>query len=340
MRRFLLTSAVIGALALSACGNKEASAPSSAGAASSAAKEIIVIPEIDYSALPDASLEPAAWMAENAKRNGVIVSTSGLQYTVNRQGDASAASPTPGQIVQVHYEGRLLDGTVFDSSYERGRPSEFPSDRLVPGWVEALAKMKTGDQWTLYVPPELGYGEAGREPIIPGNAVMVFKMELLGIDNSVEIAEAEMEKAIKAGEALEASEEWLASNAKREGVKVTASGLQYSIIESGPADGPTVDTENGQYVQVHYEGRLKDGSVFDSSYQRGEPAAFPSNQLVPGWVEALGVMRPGDHWVLYVSPELGYGKEGRAPAIPEDAVMIFRMELLQVAQPQPPAEAP
>lgn len=333
MKRFLLMSAVMSALVLSACGNKEASAPSPA------AEEITVIPEIDYSALPDAALEPAAWMAQNAKRDGVNVRPSGLQYTVNRQGDAAGTSPSLGQIVQVHYEGRLLDGTVFDSSYERGRPSEFPSDRLVPGWVEALSIMKPGDQWTLYVPPELGYGERGREPVIPGNAVMVFKMELLGVDNSGEVAEAEMDAAIKAGEGIEASAGWLAANAKREGVKVTESGLQYSIIESGPAVGPTVDTENGQYVQVHYEGRLKDGSVFDSSYQRGEPAAFPSNQLVPGWVEALGMMRAGDHWVLYVSPELGYGKEGRAPAIPEDAVMIFRMELLQMAEPQPQAPA-
>ena len=122
-----------------------------------------------------------AFMAENAKQPGVVTLPQGLQYKVVREGPQGGMHPTPADEVKVHYEGKLLDGTVFDSSYERGVPAVFPLDGLVPAWVIALQRMKAGDEWTLYVPPALGYGAQDKGPI-PGNSVMIFRIELLGVN--------------------------------------------------------------------------------------------------------------------------------------------------------------
>jgi FKBP-type peptidyl-prolyl cis-trans isomerase len=115
--------------------------------------------------------------------------------------------------------------------------------------------------------------------------------------------------------------------AKEAGVKVLPSGVAYKIVRSGPADGlrPQLTDE----VKVHYEGKLEDGTVFDSSYERGQPAAMPLGGLILAWQEALQLMRPGDEWILYVPSNLGYGAEGKGP-IPPGAPLIFRIELIDV----------
>ncbi len=119
-------------------------------------------------------------MAKTAKEPGVITLPSGLEYKIEKSGPAGGLSPKDGDEVKVNYEGRLTDGTVFDSSYKTGEPVVFPVGSLVPAWNEALPKMKPGDIWTLYVPPALGYGPEGKGPI-PPDSVMIFKIELLGV---------------------------------------------------------------------------------------------------------------------------------------------------------------
>ena len=121
-----------------------------------------------------------AFLAKNAKAPGVVTLPSGLQYKVVRSGPAEGRKPTRADEVKVHYEGKLLDGSVFDSSYERGAPASFPLDGLITAWIEALQLMRPGDEWTLYVPPGLGYGERDKGPI-PGNSVMIFRIELLDV---------------------------------------------------------------------------------------------------------------------------------------------------------------
>jgi peptidylprolyl isomerase/FKBP-type peptidyl-prolyl cis-trans isomerase FklB len=121
---------------------------------------------------------------------------------------------------------------------------------------------------------------------------------------------------------------FLAQNAKQPGVHVLPSGLQYQVVRSGPADG--LRPQLGDEVKVNYEGKLIDGTVFDSSYQRGVPAAMPLKGLIKAWQEALPLMRPGDEWILYVPPSLGYGDEGAGGTIPPGAALIFRIELLGV----------
>ncbi|MBQ1543665.1 MAG: FKBP-type peptidyl-prolyl cis-trans isomerase [Clostridia bacterium] len=121
-----------------------------------------------------------AYMAQNAKQRGVVVLPSGLQYKVERSGPAAGPHPRLSDEVKVHYEGKLVTGEVFDSSYQRGTPAAFPLEGLIPGWVEALQLMRPGDQWTLYVPPALGYGDQGGGPI-PPNSVLIFKIELIDV---------------------------------------------------------------------------------------------------------------------------------------------------------------
>jgi peptidylprolyl isomerase/FKBP-type peptidyl-prolyl cis-trans isomerase FklB len=124
-----------------------------------------------------------------------------------------------------------------------------------------------------------------------------------------------------------AAKVFLDENRKQPGVQVTASGLQYKVVRSGPADG--VKPHEGDEVKVHYEGTLTDGTVFDSSYRSGSPVVFTVGDLVPGWNEALQLMRPGDEYLLFVPPHLAYGENGVGP-IPPNSVLVFRMELLDV----------
>jgi len=134
-------------------------------------------------------------------------------------------------------------------------------------------------------------------------------------------------KAQPAADAAPAGKAFLAQNAHADGVHVTPSGLQYKVIKSGPADGrrPTLTDE----VKVNYEGKLLDGTIFDSSYQRGTPAVFGLTGLIAGWTEALQLMRPGDEWLLTVPAELAYGDEGAGP-IPPGSVLQFRLELISI----------
>lgn len=122
--------------------------------------------------------EGQAFLAENGEREEVTTTDSGLQYEVLESGDGE--SPGPSHHVEVHYEGTLVDGTVFDSSLERGQPLSFRVDQVIEGWQEALQLMSVGDTWMLFIPPELGYGAQGQGPIGP-NETLIFRVELLDV---------------------------------------------------------------------------------------------------------------------------------------------------------------
>lgn len=121
----------------------------------------------------------AKFMAENAKKPGVMALPSGLQYQVLTSG--KGASPKATDRVKVHYTGTLLSGEVFDSSVKRGEPASFQVDQVIPGWTQALQKMKVGDKWKLFIPPELGYGKRGAGAKIEPGMALVFEVELLEV---------------------------------------------------------------------------------------------------------------------------------------------------------------
>lgn len=131
---------------------------------------------------------------------------------------------------------------------------------------------------------------------------------------------------LKYGETKAEGEKFLQENKLREGVQETASGLQYEVLVQGKGQKPTAEST----VKVHYEGTLIDGTIFDSSYQRGEPIEFPLNGVIKGWTEGLQLMPVGSKYKLYIPSELGYGERGAGQSIPPFATLIFTVELLEI----------
>lgn len=121
-----------------------------------------------------------AFLKENGQRSGVQTTASGLQYEVIEEG--TGAMPKPTDNVTVHYTGKLIDGTVFDSSVERGAPATFGVTQVIPGWVEALQMMKEGAKWRLFIPSQLAYGPNGAGGVIGPNATLIFDVELIKIE--------------------------------------------------------------------------------------------------------------------------------------------------------------
>ena len=127
--------------------------------------------------------EGLKFLEENAKKEGVITLASGMQYKVLRRGDGDS-HPTADSSCSCHYSGKLIDGTTFDSSYDRGSPTSFAPNQVIKGWTEAMQYMVEGDQWEMYIPSELGYGDSGSPPKIKGGDVLVFVMEIITIDGN------------------------------------------------------------------------------------------------------------------------------------------------------------
>jgi len=121
----------------------------------------------------------AAFLAEYAQGEGTMVTNSGLMYRVEREGEG--ASPDANDVVEVHYEGKLIDGTVFDSSYARGETIEFPLNRVIPGWTEGLQLMQEGAKYQFAIPAELAYGSRRMGDDIPANSTLVFDVELFNV---------------------------------------------------------------------------------------------------------------------------------------------------------------
>ncbi len=136
----------------------------------------------------------------------------------------------------------------------------------------------------------------------------------------------EAQKAEQHQEAMAEGEKFLAENSQRPEINITESGLQYEVLTEGDGESPQADSK----VQVHYEGTLISGEMFDSSVKRGQPAEFPVNGVIKGWTEALQRMKVGDKWKLYIPHELAYGSQGAGNAIPPFAALVFEVELLAV----------
>ncbi len=226
---------------------------------------------------------------------------SGLKYRIRRQGKGQ--KPNARDTVSVHYRGWLDNGKEFDSSYARGESISFPLNRVIPGWTEGMQLVGQGGMIELEIPYTLGYGEAGSPPDIPGKATLHFLVELLPPPEPGAID----------------------PDAPKE-FTTTKSGLKYRILRKGDGTKPKASNT----VTVHYKGTLEDGTQFDSSYERGQPATFPLGGVIPGWTEGMQLVGKGGMIELEIPYQLAYGAEGRPPRIPAKAQLHFIVELLQV----------
>ncbi len=223
--------------------------------------------------------------------------------------EGSGPAPQPGDLVQVHYAGKLADGTEFDSSYKRNEPIQFPLGQgmVIPGWEEGIALLKVGSKARLIIPPELAYGAQGAGGVIPPNATLYFEVELVGIppgspDAPTAVSEADF--------------------------TTTDSGLKYYDLVEGNGASPA----EGQMVAAHYTGWLEDGTKFDSSLDRGQPFEFVigAGQVIPGWDEGIASMKMGGKRQLVIPAGLAYGESGAGGVIPPNATLIFEVELIEV----------
>lgn len=158
---------------------------------------------------------------------------------------------------------------------------------------------------------------AGTEPAVPVEEAQKLINEYL----------EDLQKKAEAAARAE-GEQFLADNGKKENVKTTASGLQYVVVKEGTGAQPTAEDE----VTVHYTGKLVSGQVFDSSVNRGEPATFPLNRVIPGWTEGVQLMKEGAKYTFFIPSDLAYGAQGVPNAIPPHSTLIFEVELIKVVK--------
>jgi len=238
---------------------------------------------------------------------------SGIYYTIETPGTGDS-SPDGGSLITAHYTGKLLDGTVFDSSVERGDPLKFPLNQVVPGWQEAIPMLKKGGKGTFIIPSKLAYGERGAGKIIKPNSVLTFDIEL--IDFVDQAAATAKQNTLDQG--------LIATYIKDKGLTTaqTASGIHYIIEKEGKGDNPNLESK----VTVHYHGTLLDGTVFDSSVDRGETISFGLRQVIPGWQEAIPLLKKGGKGKFIIPSSMAYGdrEQGKIPA---NSVLVFDVEL-------------
>jgi FKBP-type peptidyl-prolyl cis-trans isomerase len=191
MKRLILVAGL--ALGLAACGGEDqqsadgaegedalTSVEEQAADMANAAEELLnEAAEVMEDEMPTLADIQSQFVADYAQGQGTVITDTGLMYRVEREGEG--ASPDGNDMVEVHYAGRLVDGTPFDSSYDRGETIEFPLDRVIPGWTEGLQYMQVGSKYQFVIPPELGYGSRGAGDVIPPNAVLVFDVELFNV---------------------------------------------------------------------------------------------------------------------------------------------------------------
>ncbi len=330
--RFMMSAgiaAVLGITAgLSACAKKEASAEAPDAVVEEAVEAVEEVIEDATAETTAAAIDPSKiasdnlaaskkFLADNAKRDGIQVTASGLQYEVISKGSGDGAvKPAATDIVNVHYVGTLINGEEFDSSRARGAPATFPLNRVIPGWTEGLQLMNEGDRFRFYLPPEIGYGEAGAGASIGPNSALIFDVELLSVVNPARN--------------LEKTKAFFEENATKDGVKTTESGLQYIVENEGAADGKT--PSDASVIKVHVETSSLDGKKLNSTRDRGSPIQFPlSRAPIAGWTEGLKLMSEGDKFKFFMPPELAFGPGGSGPIGPNEGV-IFDMELVEVSE--------
>ncbi len=270
-----------------------------AGTGDTAAAPPEAAPEAPSEAVDEALKAPSdvAAVPEDAEKT-----PSGLASKILAAGTGEK-TPGASDIVTVHYSGWTTDGQLFDSSHRRGSPSSFPLDKVIEGWTEGLQLMRIGEKRRLWIPEALAYRGAPEKPA----GMLVFDVELL-----------EIKEGASAGPEAPSPIATPPKSAKK-----TRSGLAYVRKEKGTSKdspGPT------SKVRVHYAGWTTDGKLFDSSYRRNQPAVFALDQVIPGWTEALQLMKKGERGVVWIPEKLAYKGAAGAP----QGTLVFDIQLLDI----------
>lgn len=256
----------------------------------------------------DARAELAQYLADNGIE--AQQTQSGLYYVINEQGSDTVA--TASSDVTAIYEGRLLDGTVFDQS-EEGSPVTFNLTAVIQGWTEGLQLVGVGGSITLYIPSDMAYGSDGRGTI-PSDANLIFDVEITDVDGLRALAA----RNIKEQAEIEA---FIAA----QGIDpfITDEGVYIYIEEEGGEEKPTVESE----VTIHYFGARIDGQQIDSSYDRGKPTDISLEDTIEGWQIAIPYFGRGGSGTIIIPSALAYGAE-RQVGIPPHTVLYFNIELI------------
>ena len=244
-----------------------------------------------------------------AKEDGVKPIPMGGFILTIKEGDGAA--PTAVDTVKFNVRSTLINGTEVE---KRGEPLNIPLKSGLPCWTNGIAMMKVGGKAKLVCPSEVAYGDQGHQPTIPGGSTMIFEIELLNV------ASPEAEKA--------KTKDYVEKFAKEDGVKPIPVGGFIKMLKMGNGATPTADDT----VKVHYRGTFLDGTEFDSSYKRNEPATFPLKNVIPCWTNGVAMMKVGGKAKLVCPSAVAYGDEGRS-GIPGGATLTFEVELLDIVKP-------
>ncbi len=229
---------------------------------------------------------------------------SGLASVVLQAGKGGD-KPGPRDRVTVHYTGWTKDGKMFDSSVVRGEPTSFGLHQVIKGWTEGLQLMTVGEKRRFWIPTELAYNDRPGRPA----GQLTFEVELLGFEKAPKPPEVPKDVAKAPATA-----------------KKTQSGIAYRVLKKGTKTRHPSATSQ---VRVHYSGWTTDGKMFDSSVERGEPASFGLNQVIPGWTEGVQLMVEGDKMRFWIPGKLAYGDEPKQPGMPA-GTLVFDIELLEI----------
>jgi peptidylprolyl isomerase len=241
----------------------------------------------------------------DVKGKDTISTGTGLKYIMVSKGNGIKV--VKGMNVTVNYTGYFEDGKIFDSSVERNAPIKIPigEGKVIPGWDEGITLLSVGDKARLLIPYTLAYGEKVRGPI-PAKSNLIFDVEVIKAEQSVAA---------------------VAYDVKGKDTLSTASGLKYIEVKAGTG----IPAKSGSKVKVHYTGYFSDGSIFDSSVERGEPFEFTlgMGSVIAGWDEGVALMKTGGKTRFIIPYTLGYGENAYGP-IPAKSTLIFDVELLEV----------
>lgn len=256
--------------------------------------------------LMDVIEAPRQWIVTS---KDTVTLGGGLKYILIK-GNKTGEKVGGDAKVTLHYSGFFTDGKPFDSSVERGQPfsAKLGKGLTLKALEEALLHLHKGEKAKIFIPYDLAYGEAGHPPIIPPKSDLIFDIEVLNVEPAF------------------APEKF---NITGKELKTAASGLKYYEISKR---NDTPKAAAGTTVKVHYSGYLADGSMFDSSVERGFPIEFKLGvgQVIQGWDEGISLMHVGEKFRLVIPYYLAYGEVGRPPSIPAKAELTFDVELIEV----------